>query len=104
MFLDIWVCWKNPKKIYKKSVFRKLPPVQRGATGQPGGCLARPSSWPRHLPSWVGPTSPGALLWPYLFSRRRNPRTEVAFSIYVAEPPQPSVLLGELIWRLLWPP
>ena len=65
----------------------------RAARGQPGGCLARPSPWPRHLPSWVGPTPPGALLWPYLFSRRRNPVTEVAFPIYVAEPPQPSVLL-----------
>src|SRR3954467_9667652 len=63
------------------------------ARGHPEGCLVRPSPWPRHLPSWLGPTPPGALLWPYLFSRRKNPRTEVAFPIYVAEPPQPSVLL-----------
>ena len=28
----------------------------------------------------------------YLFSRRGNSETEVAFSIYDAEPPQPSVL------------
>src|ERR1041385_5887297 len=28
---------KIPKKIYKKSAFRKLPQVQRGATGQPRG-------------------------------------------------------------------
>ena len=84
---------EKSQKIYKKSAFRKLPPGQRGATGQPGDSLARPSSWPRHLPSWLGPTPPAALLWLYLFSRRRNPRTEVTFPIYVAEPPQPSVLL-----------
>ena len=29
---------------------------------------------------------------PYLFSHRGNTETEVAFSIYAAEPPQPSVL------------
>src|SRR3954464_5632965 len=56
------------------------------------GTYQRPSPWPRHLPSWMGPTSPRALLWPYLFSQRRNPRIEVTFPIYIAEPPQPSVL------------
>ena len=30
---------------------------------------------------------------PYLFSRRGNSETEVAFSIYAAEPLQPSLLL-----------
>ena len=30
---------------------------------------------------------------PYLFSRRGNVETGVAFLIYTAEPPQPSVLL-----------
>ena len=39
-----------------------------------------------------GSTPPGALLWPYLFSRRENPEKEVTFPIYVVEPPQPSVL------------
>jgi len=32
-------------------------------------------------------------LGPYLFSRRGNVETGVAFSIYAAEAPQPSVLL-----------
>src|ERR1043165_1931839 len=83
-------------KTYIKNQRSGLPENPKGghrvAGGQPGGCLVRPSPWPRHLPSWLGPTPPGALLWPYLFSRRKNPRTEVTFPIYVAEPPQPSVL------------
>src|SRR4051812_41681326 len=47
----------------------------RAASGQPGGCLARPTSWPRHLPSWVGPTPPGALHGPLFilpWRKRRN--------------------------------
>src|SRR3954471_20364408 len=86
---------KSQKYIYKISVPEASTRPKGGhkaARGQPGGCLARPSSWSRHLPSWVGPTPPSALLWPYLFARRGNPETEVAFPIYVAEPPQPSVL------------
>ena len=68
----------------------------RGATGQPGG--SQEGAWrgpargratcPR---GWV-PHPLVTYLGPYLFSRRRNPETEVAFPIYVAEPPQPSVL------------
>src|ERR1041384_1158328 len=49
----------------------------RAARGQPGGCLARPSPWPRHLPSWVGPTPPGALDGPLFIlpSRKRRNRS-----------------------------
>ena len=86
---------KSPKIILKISI-PEASAVPKGghreARRQPGGCLARPSPWPRHLPSWVGPTHPGALLWPYLFSRRGNPKTGVTFPIYAAESPQPSVL------------
>src|SRR4051812_39129108 len=64
----------------------------RAARGQPGGCLARPSSWPCHLPpGWV-PHPLVPYMDPYLFSRRGNVKTGVAFSIYAAESPQPSVL------------
>src|SRR3954467_838537 len=65
----------------------------RAARGHPEGCMARPSPWPRHTPSWMGPTPPGALPLPYSYPPRGNSRTEVAFPIYVAEPPPPSVLL-----------
>src|SRR4051812_29446852 len=67
----------------------------RAARGLPGGQAARPPPWPCHLASWEGPTLPGALPWPYLFTRRGNSRTEVVFSIYIVEPPPPSVLLWE---------
>src|ERR1041385_7061765 len=73
---------KIPKKYIKNQHFGSFHQAKgghRAARGQPGGCLARPSSSPRHLPSWVGPTPPGALLWPYLFPRRGNPEREVAF-------------------------
>src|ERR1043165_1138020 len=86
---------KSQKFILKISVPEASARPKRGhraARGQPGGCLARPSSWPRHLPSWVGPTPPGSLRCPYLFSHRGNVETEVAFPIYTAESPQPSVL------------
>ena len=86
---------KNILKISVPEASAEPKGGHRAARGQPGGCLARPSSWPRHLPSWVDPIPPGALLWPYLFPHRGNPETEVAFPIYVAELPQPSVLL----WR-----
>ena len=72
--------------------FRESKGGPQGSQGQPGGCLARPA--PGHAtcpPGWV-PHPLVTYLGPYLFSRRRNPETEVAFPIYVAEPPQPSVL------------
>ena len=43
-------------------------------------------------PGWV-PHPLVTYLGSYLFSRRENVETEVAFSIYVADSPQPSVLL-----------
>ena len=43
-------------------------------------------------PRWV-PHPLVTYLDPYLFSHRGNVETGVAFSIYAAEPPQPSVLL-----------
>src|SRR3954462_7094921 len=67
----------------------------RVARGHPEGCMARPNPWSRNLPSWVGPTPPGALPWPYFYHSRGNSRTEVIFPIYVAETPPPSVLLRE---------
>src|SRR3954470_3666228 len=65
----------------------------RAARGHPEGCVARPRPWPHQGPSWVGPTPTSVLLLPYLFPRHGNHRTKVAFPIYVAEPPPPSVLL-----------
>src|SRR3954470_14750192 len=89
---------KSQKIILKISV-PKASTVPKGghraARGHPEGCMARPSPWPRHTPSWVGPTPPGALPSPYFYPPRGNSRTEVTFSIYVAEPPPPSVLLQE---------
>src|ERR1041385_6158659 len=82
---------KIPRKYIKNQrfgSFRESKGGPQGSQGQPGGCLARPTPGPPPLPSWLGPTPPGALLWPYLFSRHRTPRTEVDFPIYVAEPPQ----------------
>src|SRR3954471_9368571 len=67
----------------------------RAARGHPEGCMARPSPWPRHTPSWVGPTPLGALPSPYFYPPQGNSRTEVAFPIYAAEPPPPSSLLRE---------
>src|SRR4051812_47672731 len=72
--------------------------------GQPGGCLARPSSWPRHLPSRVGPTPPDALLWLYLFPHGETPKQRSLFQSTSRSRRNPLVILGELIWRLNWPP
>src|ERR1041385_8579409 len=67
---------KIPKNIYKKSAFRKLPPGQRGATGQPGG--SQEGAWHGPAPGratcppgWV-PHPLVTYLGPYLFSRRGN--------------------------------
>src|SRR4051812_14227667 len=86
---------KNIKKISVPEASRGPKGGHRAARGHPEGSMAGPSSWPRGAPSWVGPTPPGALLSPYFYPPRGNPRTEVQFPIYVAEPPQPSVLLRE---------
>ena len=77
----------------------------RAARGQPGGCLARPSPWPRHLPSWVGPTPPGDLPWPLFIlpSRKRRNRSRF-FDLRRGAAANPLFFLGELIWRLNWPP
>src|SRR3954468_8563925 len=65
---------------YILSTFRKLPQDQRGATGKPGGCLARPTSWPHHLPSWVDPAPPGALDGPLFILPSRKRRNKSRFS------------------------
>ena len=97
---------KIPKKYIKNQrsgSFRQSKGGHRAARGQPGGCLAQPSSWPRHLPSWVGPTPPGALLWPYLFSYGETPEEEPLFTSTSRSRRNPLFFLGELIWRLNWP-
>src|ERR1041384_3085337 len=77
----------------------------RAARGQPGGCLARPTPWPRHLPSWVGPTPPGDLPWPLFIlpSRKRRTRSRF-FDLRCGAAANPLFFSGELIWRLNWPP
>src|SRR4051794_28665981 len=82
-----------------QKIYRKLPMVQRGARGQPGG--RQEGAWRGPAPGratcppgWV-PRPLVPYLGPYLFSRRGNPRTEVAFPIYVAGPPPRSVLLRQ---------
>src|SRR3954462_9705121 len=47
---------KNYIKNQRSGSFRRSKGGHRAARGQR---LARPSSWPRHLPSWVGPTPAG---------------------------------------------
>src|SRR3954465_6535831 len=59
---------------------RRVP----GAAPPPGRATCPPGWVPHPLVTYLGP---------YLFSRRGNVETGVAFSIYAAEPPQPSVLL-----------
>src|SRR4051812_49457147 len=89
---------KIPKRYIKNQRFGSFHQAKGGPQSSQGAARrvhGAASSWPRHLPSWEGPTPPGALLWPYLFPRRRNPRKGVAFPMYVAEPPQPSILLRE---------
>src|ERR1043165_518495 len=76
----------------------------RPARGQPGGCLARPTPWPRHLPSWVGPTPPGALHWPLFILPSRKRRNRSRFFDLRRSRRNPLFFLGELTWRLNWPP
>src|SRR3954471_15059947 len=74
---------KSQKYIYKISVpeaSTRPKGGHRAARGQPGGCLARPSSWPRHLPSWLGPTPPGDLPWALFIPPSRKPRNRSRFS------------------------
>src|ERR1041385_4479253 len=79
----------------KKSAFGKLPRIQRGPQGIQEGAWRGPALGRATCPpGWV-PHPLVTYLGPYLFYRHRNPRTEVTFPIYVAEPPQPSVLLPE---------
>src|SRR3954463_14454887 len=70
--------------------------IQRGARGQPGG--SQEGAWRGPAPGratcppgWV-PQPLVPYMDPYLFSHRGNVETGVSFPIYVAEPPQPSVL------------
>src|SRR3954471_12864697 len=70
---------KNQIKNQRPGSFDDAKGGHRAARGHPEGCVARPTPWPRHKPSWVGPTPPGALPWPYLFTRRGNSKTEVVF-------------------------
>src|SRR3954470_4555900 len=86
---------KNYMKNQRSRSFDDAKGGHRAARGHPEGCMGRPSPWPRHTPSWVGPTPPGALPSPYFYPPGGNSRTEVAFPIYIAEPPPPSVLLQE---------
>src|SRR4051812_36447388 len=86
---------KNEIKNQRSGSFREAkggPQGNQGVPRRPGGATP---PWPRQRGPWVGPTPPGSLLWPYLFPRRGNSRTEVVFPIYVTEPPPPSVLPRE---------
>src|ERR1043165_4302134 len=73
---------KSQKIILKISVPEASTRQEGGhrvARGQPGGCLARPSSWPHHLPSWVGPPPPGDLPWPLFILPSRKSRNRSRF-------------------------
>ena len=84
---------KNYIKNQRSGSFREAKGGHRAARGQPGGCLARPSPCRATCPPGLVPHTLVTYLGPYLFSRRGNVERGVAFSIYAAKPPQPSVLL-----------
>ena len=87
---------KSQKIILKISIL-EASARPKGGHRQPGG--SQDGAWRGPAPSratcppgWV-PHPLVTYLGPYLFSRRGNVERGVAFSIYAAEPPQPSVLL-----------
>src|SRR3954468_13930730 len=86
---------KNQIKNQRSGRFQEAKGGPQGSQGAPRRLCGAAPLWPRHRGLWVGPTPPGALPWPYLFPRRGNSRTEVVFSIYIAEPPPPSALPRE---------
>ena len=106
-FPDIQVRWKNPKKYIKNQRsgrFRRTKGGHRAARGQPGGCLARPSPWPRHLPSWLGPTPPVPYFGPIYSPGAKPPEHTSLFQSTSWSHRNPLFFSGELIWRLNWPP
>lgn len=54
---------------------------QRGATGCPGGHLARPPPWPRREGAWSPWPTPGSPLWPIYSSSSRNPKKERVYGV-----------------------
>src|SRR3954471_15157696 len=95
-FWIFWYAGKIPKNYIKNHRSGNFREAKGGGTGQPGG--NQEGAWRGPAPGratcppgWVlHPLVP--YIGPYLFSRRGNVETEVAFSIYAAESPQPSVL------------
>src|ERR1043165_6233458 len=88
---------KIPKNYIKNQRSGSFREAKGGATGQPGG--SQEGAWRGPAPGratcpprWV-PHPLVTYLGPCLFSHRGNVEIGVAFPIYAAEPPQPSVLL-----------
>src|SRR4051812_5524313 len=108
MFLDIKLRGKNPKKINKNPASRKLPEVKGGATGQPGGRQEVPGA--AHLlaapPALLGGShTPWCPRWTPIYSPVEE--TSKQESLFPSTPwsrRNPLFFLGELIWRLNWPP
>src|SRR3954470_17290004 len=85
-YAGFWI-FRYAGKIPKIYIKISVPEASAGPKGphraarvQPGGFLARPSSWPRYLPSWVGPTPLGALHGPLFILPSRKRRKGSCFS------------------------
>ena len=94
---------KIPKNYIKNQRSGSFREAKGGPQGSQGA--ARRVPWPCHLPSWVGPTPPGDLLWPLFILPSRKHRNRSRFSdlrrgaaATLCSSP------GEIICRLLWPP
>src|SRR3954465_13952760 len=97
---------KIPKK-YIKSAFRKLPEVQRGATGQPGG--SQEGAWRGPAPGratcppgWV-PHPLVPYIAPIYSPVVETSKQESLFPSTSRSCRNPLFFPGELIWRLNWP-
>ena len=106
-----WI-FKHLSKIHEKSQKIHAPEGtkcqkwgQRGARGCPGALWAPPPPGPRWGGAWVGPTPPGALLYPVFLLPTQKPQIRSSFAVFhrgaAATLCSSS---GGLTWRLNWPP
>ena len=94
---------ENSQKIHGNFYQPEMEP--EGSQGAPGGLLARPPPWPRREAAWGGPTPSGALPVPLFLPVTEKAQNGSPFSdLRRGAAATLCSSLGELIWRLFWPP